>query len=332
MSIPNCKNFEIEFDSVLQTKEQELSAEFAEFSQDLQQEANELEKDIPNTSGVDVVFDIDIDVEMIEQTVKFHLPVTKIENQKMSMHLPVLKTNEQTIVFHTPSTKMVRKKIGSHPETTCKTKYKRVAGVKVPYPECKTIWKPNYADIPEVFMQEQKIIIGIPEVSMKPKDLIIGVPVFDFKEHALKFDLPSIKIKQTSTERKEVKKRAEDLNNEAEIRKEQILSEFQSELSHEIVAPHTELFDCYRAGIESRRDEATKEIDAIIGSMNASIKQLKENNTDADDKYLAQVEKKRNELVVERKNIISKFDKALINLEKQQKSSLQEIINSFKNT
>ena len=333
METKNCEKFQNEINNVFNKKSKELDSELENITKELELDTKEMEEGAPDTSGPGVVFDIDLDVKMVEHSIKLHLPSVNIKDEKLSLHVPQVEMKNKEIIFHTPSTRMVRKRTGSHPETKCTKKYKKikVGGFtrKIPYPHCTTTWKPIYTDVPEVFMQEQKIVFGYPEVKMKLTEFTMGIPEFSMEPREIKFHLPSITIKRISAEVREMERKAKELEGEYSERTETALEDFRHELGEDISEPHTELFVCLRGNIEYNRDQALKDVDVVINSLSAGIKQLKENDTDSDNEYLQSLEKERSNLLREREKIVGEFDGALSSLEVSQQESLNQILSGI---
>jgi len=96
------------------------------------------------------------------------------------------------------------------------------------------------------------------------------------------------------------------------------------------VAPHTKLFECLRDGVEDNRAKALQEIDAVITSLDASIRTLRDNDTTADNQYLQELKNSRSKVLDERKKAVREFDKALSTMEQKQRDSLQQILDGLK--
>ncbi|HBE71358.1 MAG TPA: hypothetical protein DDW52_24695 [Planctomycetaceae bacterium] len=96
------------------------------------------------------------------------------------------------------------------------------------------------------------------------------------------------------------------------------------------MAPHTKLFECLRDGVEDNRAKALQEIDAVITSLDASIRTLRDNDTTADNQYLQELKNSRSKVLDERKKAVREFDKALSTMEQKQRDSLQQILDGLK--
>ena len=321
-----CERFQAAIERVIRDEELELQSDLKRLSDDFETEIDDIQDDVPDDDEPGVVFTFDIDVDMVEQSFKMHLPRVTTEPKTVKMHLPQSRGRDKEIKFHVPETVMVRKRVGSHPETTCKTKYKRVGGIRVPYPHCTTVWKPAYAHVPEVRMKERRIVFTYPEITMKLTEFQIPLPKFSMELKEIKFHTPSITIRDIRVEAREAQERAENAEREFNADTEATLAEFRHDVATGIRGPHTDMFECYRNEILQQREQATKAFEGPLAMVSDAIKNLKNNETDEDRNQITELEKSRADLVKQQKQVEKDFANALKLLQEQQEKSLDDIV------
>ena len=325
-----CIRFQTEIEKLLRDRELSLQSRLKTVSDELETEVKDIEEDSKeNTDDGSVVVTFDIDVEMVEQTIKMHVPKVTVESNTFKLHLPQARGRDKEIIFHVPVTVMVRRQIGTHPETTCRTEYKRIAGVRVPYPVCETVWKPNYADVPEIQMKERRIVFTYPEIKMQETEFKVNLPRFGLELREIKFKTPSITIRDIRVEARRSQERAEQAEREFNADVETAIGEFRHDVATQVKEPHTKMFECYREELLRQRSDAMSAFDSPIAMLNAGIASLKNNETDDDRDQIAELEKSRDDVIAQSKQVDNSFADALLKLQTSQEQSLREILSGL---
>jgi hypothetical protein len=154
---------------------------------------DEIEDDSPNPGTVGGTLNIDFDVTWKDVSIKFDLPEVTMTLQKWNFDVPQVTMKQQEIIFHTPSTRMGTQKVGQYPE---------FHGFTV-------VWKDILIDVPEFFMQEQKIVMGIPEFKMDTTSIELHVPEFTMKTEEIILGLPQFTLKSVTGEVHNIQERAD---------------------------------------------------------------------------------------------------------------------------
>ncbi|WP_295814367.1 hypothetical protein [uncultured Deinococcus sp.] len=153
-----------EFDTIVQRYQPEIQA--------LEQEGQQLASDGKQA------FKFDLQVGWGEQTVAFDVPQVTMHTQTFSLDLPQVTVHDQTFTFSTPSVRMVTKKVGQYPE---------FHGFTVR-------WKDILIDVPEVFMEEQRVVVGIPEIRMDTTSFALDVPEVQMERVEWRLRVPEVRL------------------------------------------------------------------------------------------------------------------------------------------
>jgi hypothetical protein len=323
----DCTHFQHAIEKVLTDREPGLRKKLETLSDELEAEAKDIKEDTrEDTDDGSVFVTFDIDVEMVEQTVKMHLPKVTMESMTLKMNLPQARGRDKEISYHVPVTVMVRQQIGTHPETICRTEYKRIGGVRIPYPHCETVWKPLLADVPKIQMEQRRIVFTYPEITVNETEFIVNLPKFEPELKTITFKTPSITIRDVRVEARRAEERAKRAELEFNADTKAAVAEFRHDVAMHIKEPHTKMFDCIREDILSQRVEAMSKFENPIAMLNAGIANLKNNETDDDRDQIAELERSREDMIAKSREIDKTFSDALAMLQKSQEDSLQEIL------
>jgi hypothetical protein len=255
-----------------------------------------------------------VDIKWENTNFSLDLPEVTMRDQRWALDLPQVTVKNKDIIFHVPAVRMVRKKTGEYPEVTCKWKIKKVGFIKTKVPQCTTTWSPIYMDVPEVYMDEKRIVLGIPEFRMDRTEMVLSIPEFSMRRHDFTLKLPKITVKKISVEAKEAEKKGEALSARAQARTEELKTSFSETAKASLGPDVTDLFYCYESDLAERRNagvakfnEAVALIEGVISSLaNAKVPEdnenlvamrarLKEAN-EAREKFAADIEQKFRDL------------------------------------
>jgi hypothetical protein len=224
----------------------------------LKGDGESLEKDGGQT------FKFDLELKWGEQRVSFDVPQVTMKTQRLSFDIPQVIVRDQEITFSTPSTRMVQHKIGEKPE---------FHGPKI-------VWTPIYIDIPEVFMEEQRFVVGIPEIKMETLEFSLDIPevTMDRLEWVLK--VPELRLGDVSVlipvDQSDLKARGEalemqgkDLSQRMQTEILTLQQEMQAEVNHAIGEEYAQKMTGAAspdAGLLQKFDEAIAQIDATLAN------------------------------------------------------------------
>lgn len=276
-----CGEYQTKFEGAIADASEEFKQQVSILSQEAEKDAKSLEDEAPE--GAEIALGVDFTVEPKLTTWSINLPQFKLVDKKVaSLDIPEVTVKNRDITFHTPSTKMVLKTVGKYPEVKCELR-----GIRT---KCKTVWKEIKTHVPEVFMQEQKIIMGIPEVTMETQEVILGLPEVDWKPVQFKFDLPEIKIEKVEAKTKKIEKKSKKLKIETERKIEDEKAEFKAEIIENVAPFHTAFFDCLKQEALTGIETGIIMIEGNIKSSVDTIENLRRGNVPADHQAFKQLE------------------------------------------
>lgn len=259
-------------------------------------------------------------VETSMNTVKISmdLPEVTMKNQDWIFDLPTVTVKDSDIIFHLPSIRMKRVKTGEYPEFTCH-------GFP---PKCTVKWSPMWADIPEPFMEEHRIVIGIPEFYMNEQRFVVGVPEITMKQRDISFDLPSITIKTRADIGKEVSEEAMALANETKILVDQKKNSLKERMKIEIIPKAISMMNCFRENLNEQKQGIYNSFDPAINQVTEALKNLKAQSVPEDDDDYIKVKTNLDQLLEKRKEALAKIDKSLEDLEASAKLTIDSLTNA----
>ncbi|MEM9155464.1 MAG: hypothetical protein AAGB13_10550 [Cyanobacteria bacterium P01_F01_bin.33] len=317
-----CVRYQSEFDEAITVASDEFKKQVSIVSQEAERDSQSLEDEAP--VGAEITLGVDFKVDSKLETWSLHLPQVKLVDKKIgSWDVPEVIVKDKNIIFHTPSTRMVMKVVSKYPEVKCE-----IRGIKT---KCKTIWKEIKTKVPEVFMEEQRIVIGIPEVFMKHQDVILGLPEISWESVEFKFHIPVIKVEDVSVQANEIKKKANALKRKTESKIEAEKEEFKADIIENVAPTHTALFDCLKQEATKSLDDGLASIDAYIKGAEQSITHLQSQKVPTDNDAYRQTEETKKQLIKQKTLLIQEKEKVVLELENSQKESLKQIMDSVKN-
>ena len=316
-----CTLYEEQLTEAIQQESDEFERQVKIVSDTATKEGESLEDEAPD--GVEVAFGVDIKVDSKLVTWSINLPKIKLEDKEIgSWDVPEFTVENKEIIFHTPSTRTELKVVSRYPEVKCELR-----GVRT---RCRTEWKEIKTHVLVPFQQKQKIIIGVPKVEMKTQKVIMGLPEVKPKPFEFKFHIPVFKIENVKVQTREMKKKAQRIQRDAEQKIEDEKAEFKAELVQEITPIHTNLFDCLKQEAVKEIETGIILIDSQISSSADSIDSLRRANVPADHEAYKKIAETKQLLEQEKIKLDQQKMTIIKNLENSQKESLMQILNGMK--
>lgn len=265
----------------------------------------------------------DVEIEMKRVKFALDLPEFRMERQDLSFDVPQVTMRNRDVIFHTPSVRMKRVKGPPKPEVKCSgTSWRK------PIPKCTVRWTDTWFDVPEPFMEEQRIVLGIPEVRMDTTSMALDLPTSTMRTQEISFDIPSIRITSRISEAKEVESKAAELTRRYE-RESETLSTEVKELSKERLVPRLRaVFDCHRSQVSAQMTAVTAPFDTALASLDASVEQLKARGVPADDDDITALADQRSRILADRATAVGELEKALDQLNAAERQSIDAMIGS----
>ena len=302
-----CSTLINEFSAFTETIKNTINNKTETIKSEAEAEANKLNEGNPQ-GGIGVTFNFD--VTWTEKPIKFHFPTITMKDRHMTLDIPTVNMVDKEIIFHIPECRMEDRVVGRYPE---------FHGLEVR-------WRDIITTVPVCDNREQRIAFGIPEISMQRQDMIMGVPIFEMREMEINIKYPEFKLINVAAEMKE---EGEKLETDTKEKLRSGFNEIKTNILEEFKSKHTNLFDCLRSDLLSKKNEAVVAIDGMITGINSAITQMKQNNVPSDNESLRQTESTLQDLVSKRSTIDSQFEQQLNELNAQQQTSLERFVQQF---
>jgi hypothetical protein len=100
-------------------------------------------------------------IQWVNKRMSLDVPQVTMKNRELKFDVPQVTMKMDRMVFDTPSVRMKRVKVGQHPEW---------------HGPFTIVWKDNYMDLPEPFMQRQDVRTKIPEFKMDTTRVVLKIP------------------------------------------------------------------------------------------------------------------------------------------------------------
>lgn len=260
-----------------------------------------------------------VDIETRPTRFSLDLPSVSMRRQDMSMELPSVAVRNRDIIFHTPSVRMVRVKTGEYPEVTCGG----FLGL-----QCTVTYSPIYIDVPEPFMEEQRIVIGIPEVTMIRQDLSFDAPQIEMVTQEFVFDVPHVTVRTQADVAARIKDTAVSLSDRFKADAAN-LTKAAKELSKERIIPKlSALFACHRQTLEIQLRTVPQQFDPGIEMMNATLQNMASRAVPSDDDDYINAAKNRDKLLQDRINVVRQIEAQIAELVAKEQTAITQILGS----
>jgi hypothetical protein len=264
----------------------------------LDQRVRDINENKPD--GPEVGIGIDVDVTMKDVELIFDLPSITMRDHRIVFGLPEITMRDQDIIFHTPSIRMVTRKVGQYPE---------FHGFTVR-------WRDILIDVPEPFMQEQRIVMGVPEFAMRDHEFILGLPEFTMVRNRIVLSLPQITIRNVDVVVADMRRDAQAAKEETETGIRSDLKEVGTASQTRIVASVSKIFEGARTKLIEQREQAFIVFDGLIRSLQGTIGDLRARNATADT--IATIEGSLQKATADRQGATDRFEEQLAGLNAQE--------------
>jgi len=299
-----------DIDTELQTVIAEMQAEIKQRVDQRTATLNEQVKSINDEKpdGPEVAIGIDVDVSWKDVEMIFDLPSITMKEQRIVFGLPEVTVNDRDIIFSTPSVRMVTKKVGQYPEFHGWT----------------VEWKDILIDVPEPFMQEQRIVMGIPEFTMKDHEVILDLPTITMVQNRIVIGLPQFTVRSVDAVVSDMKNDALNAKSAAESGIRADLKEIGTASQGKIVQAVSKIFDASRTKLAEQRDQALIVFDGLIASLTGSVNDL--HNRKASGDVVTGVEGSLAKAVDDRQQLVARFEEQLTGLAAQEQDVVKNML------
>jgi len=306
----NCDGLQTELEISAKQLGLNLQNEMKGIAEKYQVSAQELGNNAPDPSAVEGFINVDFDVNWKNIEISLDLPEFTMNTQEWKLDVPQVSMRDKEIIFHTPSSRMTTKKVGQYPE---------FHGFRI-------VWKDILIDIPEFFMEEQRIVMGIPEFRVDTTSFKLDIPEVTMKTQKIIMGLPQFTLRSISGEIQIVAARAEQLKNEAGAEIAAAKQRITSEAGIDIAKKANSLFTCLRTSIQMKKDEAMAMIEPGITMLQQSITKMSSINADEARAQMSDLQGKLNEAIARRSAIEGRFSEAIDGLLKQEQDTVSRLL------
>lgn len=304
-----CRQYQTELEATAAELGAAMKTRLKGLTETFEQRADALKEEAPDPSTIEAVVNIEFDVEWSDQEILFDLPEFTMKTQEWVLDLPQVTMRDRVMIFHTPSVRMVRKKVGQYPE---------IHGFTIK-------WKDIYIDVPEPFMEEQRIVMGIPEFTMAPTSMKLDIPEVTMRTQRIVLGLPQVRLRSVSGTARAVGEKAEALQQEANDAIARARGEVAREGSVGIAKRANSLFSCLRTGIQMKKDETLAMLEPAIVMMQQSITKLNGIKADEARAKAADLQRQLAEVTQRRAAIETRFAEAIAKLIDEERNVVEKL-------
>jgi hypothetical protein len=267
-----------------------------------------------------------IKFEMRRVEASLDLPVVKMSQQTIFFDSPTININQQDVFFETPSVRMKTIPGPCIPQVTIEWVNEGPFGA--PVPKAKHWCEPTYIEVPEVFMEQQKVSLGVPEFRMEQISIVLDLPETRMERTDISYDLPTVVVRPIAEVSEKLSSEAKRLSAESAQEISALQMSAKEILKKKITEPLGLLFDCFRENIKKvysvRLDAAVVELKKAEDAL--SLMRSSGVPTSDDDYVIA--EANRNKASGSLASIQSQLQGALDKLTKSQAESLEKMSSS----
>lgn len=360
----SCETKQKAFTDAMQNVQTSLEHELAQIAADAEKEAtevsNEFEEGNDLAEGVGVVTGTVVgavvgdpivgaivgktigslfvlEISNQEEVIALDIPQVNVINQDWKFNLPAVIIRDNDIIFNIPTLVMKRVEGPKIPHSTTRMVTKcrgggRVLGVPVPKvcwdePQITVTWEQTYLDMPTYESQEHRIVIGVPVVEMREQRIVVGVPQISMQRQEIKFKIPVITLRFIKDAGKRAAAAAREIALEAATASTQKRQAMKQRIRAEVISPATQMFDCFREEIKTKKLSVAAMFDPEIGKLTDALKIIISNGVpETDDDYIKQKVQLDN-VIAQRNTALESFDKALVQLDIEAKKAIDSLIN-----
>lgn len=257
------------------------------------------------------------DTEMV-----FDTPTVTVKDQKLIFGVPQVTMKRQDMIFGTPSSRMVPQKVGQYPETFCEDTWIKVGPLKTKgVPKCTVRWSDIITNVPEFFMQEQKIAMDVPEFKWEDTEVIMGVPEFSMQRQRWVMGLPQFTVTGFAINAQKIEDQAQGIRSRA-------ADTVEAQKRDTVSAVHS-MFSCHRQSLQQKKGAVEAQFATSIAQVDAMAQAMASQGATqikrADGTVVSFVETKA-ELLEKRKQAIDNFEAALASLDKAEQETILKLL------
>ena len=240
-----------------------------------------------------------ISVEMARTRFVLGLPTITMRSQGVAIDLPSVTMRNRDIIFSVPSVRMVQVKLGEKPETTCS------GGGFLGLPQCTVRWTPIYTDVPQPYMEENRIVLGIPEITMQRNDWRFDVPDVRIEDQEIFFDVPQIKISTRQDAAQHAADAARDLSDQFQAKAASLASAAKERAKERIIPRLSALFSCHRSNLEQQLISLPQQFDPAINQTNQVLGDMAARSIPSSDDDYVRLVAQRDSLLAQRQQLVA---------------------------
>ncbi|MCC6735565.1 MAG: hypothetical protein IT534_05495 [Bauldia sp.] len=275
----------------LQAQLDEISHRYEGDFQQIQADGTALGANYDRPNAVEGMVGINFTVEWVDHRWIFDLPTVNMREQTWKFDLPEITWDDTEIIFHTPSVRM---------ETT-------ICGY---YPEWHGLfdmrWSPIYCDLPQVFMEEQRFVLGLPQFAMREQQIILHVPEFEMARQEWVISIPEFRATEVNAEVRAIQAQGEALQARG--------TELGDAMKAEFAAAIGASFDCQEEQLELNRTVAIPQMEGGVSALQTTIQTLVDRGGDPTNVNGRNLVTELETLVAQRDRAIAALDAALAQL------------------
>lgn len=228
-------------------------------------EAEEIRRRAPRPNEVEGKFDVQLDIEWRDQRFSLDVPEFSMEEQRILFNMPRIELRQQTWIYHTPSIRMEMRCVNGPPELVCWSDRECMFGsICVDIPRCAIRGGQQICtDVPTLFMQEQRTVLGVPEITGTDEhNMIISLPQIAMRRQDWILRLPEFRLREVRARAETVKRMMQQLQ-EREGRESAELAEgMQRNIRSLTIDQISAQFACQEQNVRAQFAAAEREIDA----------------------------------------------------------------------
>lgn len=268
----------------------------------IQDDGTALGENYDRPNQVEGLVGINFTVEWVDHRWIFDLPTVNMREQTWRFDLPEITWDNTDIIFHTPSVRMERTVCGYYPE------WHGLFDMR---------WSPIYCDLPQVIMEEQRIVLGLPQFAMREQQIILHVPEFEMARQEWVVRIPEFRATEVNAEVRAVQAQGEALQARGDQLSEAMKDEFTGAIGTS--------FDCQEEQLALNRALAVPQMEAGVAALETTIRTLVDNGGDPANVNGRNLVNELAALIVQRDAALISLDDAAARLQEARAQALAGI-------
>ncbi len=301
----DCLSFQDDMKKVAEAAGVELSYKMKAVSDEINGEAGKLHDEAGNQAWVK------FDVTWADVSIKFDLPEFKMVMQNWVLDLPQVTMTNKEMIFHTPSSRMTTKKVGQYPE---------FHGLEV-------VWKDILIDVPEFFMQEQRIVVGIPEFRMDQTTISLDIPEVEMKTQEIVMGLPQFTLREAKVD---IQVKADALKAKAEQQVDAVRAEVAGKSAVDFSKAANTLFSCLRTSLQNKKLETAALMEPAITMLQSSISKFESIDSDESRQMVSDLKSKLATTIQKKQDADAKFESEITTLVNKEQEVVAEFVSKLR--